>query len=269
MASKKASVGSGIVWCHDSGDTCIAFADNATVPERLAMFARVEQDSPVYDAALDELSQRLTDLTDAVHSQRQKREAASAETQLGFLRTGAGFLLVWKRVVPNTERLEELVDVDSLTDLDAMTIDQRDSYLGLQEADSGDWRTYTVSGGVYRCKGAGKGCFVTEEALRIDADSRKTATYFPAVGEDSPVYDRALRELADRLNAAISEAQTQAANSTRSRTVEHIGLAITERGLLPVWKLTASDDDNAGDGTDLVDLEAMTEEKRQAYLRVK
>jgi hypothetical protein len=272
MAMKKASEGSGIVWCHDSGSACIAFAEEATIPEKLTMFARVEPGSPVYDPALDELSQRLTQLTDAVQPPRQKREIAGAETQLGFLRTGAGFLPVWKREVSSTERLEDLVDVDGLTDLDAMTVAQRDSYLGLREEDSGDWRAYSVSGGVYTCKGAGEGCFVTVEALSAEADdtgSMKTVTYFPTVGEDSPVYDRALGELADRLNAAINEVQAQAANSATERTGKQVGLTITDRGLLPVWKSAASDDDKTGDGADRFDLEAMTETERQAFLQVK
>jgi hypothetical protein len=174
--------------------------------------------------------------------------------------------------VSSTERLEDLVDVDGLTDLEAMADSERDSYLGLREEDGGQWRAYTVSGGVYNCKGAGEGCFVTAETLRADVSdtgSTRTLTYFPTVGEDSPVYDRELRDLADRLNAAINEAQ--AANSAADGPEQQVGLTITNRGLLPVWKLVASDDGKAGDGdgADAADLEAMTETQREAFLQLK
>jgi hypothetical protein len=270
MASKKGSEGSGIIWCHDSGSDCLTFVEDETKPELLPMFARARHDSPVYDGALDELSRRLTDMAAAAHAQRTRRDVAGADTQIGILKTGAGFLLVWKRDVSSTERLEDLVDVDSLTDLDAMSDAERDSYLGLRESDGGEWRRGLAArdSGLYHCRSAGENCFVSVEMVRADAgavEPTTTLTYFPTVDEGSPVYDRDLRELASRLNAAINEVQ---ANGAADRPGQHIGLTITDRGLLPVWKNAPFDDDEVGDRTDLVDLEAMTAAQRQAFLQL-
>lgn len=279
--TKKGSEGSGIVWCHDTGTNCVTFANGngeETGPARLIpLFARVQQDSPVYDAALDELSVAMNQMVRETQLNGQSDQRKDSQVQLGLLRTGSGFLLVWKREVSDTERLEDLVDIDTLTDLEAMTDEQLNSYLRIdnkgKELAGGEWRAYTVSGGIYRCRGAGMGCFVTAlekkpETELLAADSAQAGGYFPTVHDDSPVYDSALNALAGRLDALVSQTQARELQAANRTPQERIGLAITGRGLLPVWKVVVSDDAYSQADIDSTDLEAMTDDQRDEFLRV-
>ncbi|MFG2987699.1 hypothetical protein ACGFYQ_42205 [Streptomyces sp. NPDC048258] len=271
MAHQKASEGGGIVWCHDSGTACITFTDES---KAMSLFARVDQSSPVYDAALDELSLDLSGLVEETQAGERGEQGKGSELKIGFLATGSGFLLVRKRVVGKTERLEDLVDIQSLTDLESMTSDQLAAYLRInlgvtEENAAGQWRRHYVSeagregghaSGVIHCRGAGKSCFVTLSATQGQA---VVGNYFPTVGQDSPVYDPSLHELTVKLNSRLNEAQEQ---KTHRDPRAQIGLVITGRGLLPAWKVV--DDGDYGDDADFVELDAMTDAQRDQFLRV-
>jgi hypothetical protein len=241
-ATKKASEGSGIVWCHDTGDRC-AVAATDTLEQPTFLFARTDRDSPEFDAALDELSVSMNRVANDTQVSGQ-RDHGRDDIQIGLLRTGSGFLPVWKREVLDTERLKDLVDVDSLTDLDVMSDDELGSYLRINE-DAGDWHAYTVSGGIYTCSGSGMGCYVT--ALDVDPDlkvvaasSTRSGGYFPTVHEESSVFDPALHELAGTLNSLVSDTESREKQKATRDPRQRIGLAVTERGLLLVWKIVAA-----------------------------
>jgi hypothetical protein len=89
------------------------------------------------------------------------------------------------------------------------------------------------------------------------------------VHDDSPVYDPALNALAGRLDALVSETQARELQEANRTPQERIGLAITGRCLLPVWKVVVSDDDYSQEDTDSTELEAMTDDQRDEFLRVK
>jgi len=242
-ATKKASEGSGIVWCHDEGDRCVAVFAPDVAEQPILLFARADRDSPEFDAALDDLCVSMNRVVnDTQVSGRRDRDRD--DIQIGFLRTGSGFLPVWKRDVLYTERLGDLVDVDSLTDLDVMSDDELGSYLRVNE-DAGDWRAYTVSGGVYTCSGAGKGCFVTaldavSDLRAVTASPTRSGDYFPTVHEESPVFDPALQELAGTLNTLVSDTEAREKQKATRDSRHRIGLVLTGRGLLPVWKIVAA-----------------------------
>ncbi|MEU0054445.1 hypothetical protein [Streptomyces sp. NPDC006309] len=233
VANKKGSEGSGIVWCYGEGTRCSAHVtDKAEHPRFL--FNRRSRTLPEFDAALDELSvslNRVADDTQVTGRQNHGRD----DIQIGLLRTGSGFLPVWKRDVLDTERLEELVDVNTLTDLDVMSDDELGSHLRINE-DAGEWRAYTTSGGVYDCTGAGMGCFVTA----VDAKAGGSGGYFATVQEESPVFDPALHELAGRLNTLVSDTESREKQKGTRDPQQRIGIAVTKDGLIPVWKIVAA-----------------------------
>ncbi|MFJ5270583.1 hypothetical protein [Streptomyces sp. NPDC088358] len=273
MARKKASEGSGIVWCHGRGSTCIAFAEDrkeTAEPEFLSPFARADQSSPVYDATLNELSDNLNGLVRGTQNRSRAERGKDPELKIGFLATGAGFLPVWKREVRDSERLEDLVAIESLTDLDSMTSDQLDTYLRIDNEDGengGEWRSHRVSGGVIRCKGNGMSCFVT--TLKPSEDSKLIGKYFPAVAQDSPVHDPSLDELTVKLNSLVNETQTQERQKSNRDPKAQIGFVITGHGLLPAWKIVLPETDGSGDDADSEDLDAMTDAQRDQFLGVK
>jgi hypothetical protein len=240
-ATKKASEGSGIIWCHDRGNRCIA-AIEPDIPEQpIFLFARADRDAPGFDAALDELSVSMNRVANDIQASG-RTDRSRDDIQIGVLRTGSGFLPVWKREVLYAERLEDLVDVDSLTDLDVMSDDELGSFLRIKEA-AGEWRTYTVSHGVYRCRGAGMACYVTaleevEPEFRAEADRQpRSGGYFATVQEESPVFDPALNELAGTLNTLVSDTEVREQKKETKDPRQRIGLVVTPHGLLPVWKI--------------------------------
>ncbi|MFF1643486.1 hypothetical protein ACFVXA_38895 [Streptomyces sp. NPDC058246] len=280
MPRQKASEGGGIVWCHDSGSACLTFAEvkGSTQPEFISLFAKVEQNSPVYDPALDELSDSLNRLVTETQAGGRYEQGEGKEVKIGFLVTGDGFLLVRKRGVGKEERLEELVDIETLTDLDSMTSDQLAEYLRIRREggkNAGQWRRHTVtqksdpdpsSTGIIICRGGGKSCFVTALAPQ---GATVIGNYFPTVAQDSPVYDPSLHELIGKLNSLLNETQVREKQKSSRDPMAQIGLVITGHGLLPAWKIVASDDDHHGDGVGSVDLDDMTDAQRDQFLRVK
>ncbi|MFD0033046.1 hypothetical protein ACFVJK_33185 [Streptomyces sp. NPDC127172] len=271
MGLKKASEGGGIVWCHDSGNECVTYYEEESAESR-SLFAAVEQNSPFYDSSLDELSGKLNGLVGEVRGRGDG--GRGSELRIGLLKTGVGFLLVWKRQVKPSERLEDLVDVGSLTDLSSMTSDQLNEYLRIDrddESSGGVWRkhytTATGDDGLIHCVGAGKSCFVT--ALRQSVDSSLVGNYFPTVTQDSPVYDPGLHDgLTAKLNDLVHEVQARGRQNSKSDPRVQIGFVITGRGLLPAWKLVLSEEDQQDDAAS-VDLDSMTDAQRDKFLRVK
>ena len=241
--TKKASEGSGIVWCHDHGDRCAVAAIRPQQPRFL--LARADRSSPEFDDALDELSVGMNLVAEDAQI-RGQRERNRDDIQVGLLRTGSGFLPVWKREVQDDERLGDLVDVDSLTDLDSMSDDDLGSFLRVDAA-GGTWKAYSKDEhGVYTCSGAGMGCFVTAldslpEAELAAADPRRSSGYFATVDQDSPVFDATLQELAGTLNRLLSNIEEREKKDSTKHAGQRVGLAITESGVLPVWKVLGVD----------------------------
>lgn len=250
--AKKASAGSGIVWCHDTGSNCVSHITKEPDRESFAeYFASADEDSPGYDPALSALSKQLNELVRQTQAADTSDRVRTDELRVGFLRTGSGFLPVWKRLVGDTERLSDLVDVSTLTDLEAMADERLDEFLHIASTENysrgGTWKTYTVDPqGIYHCRGFGKACFVSHLKAKVEeGDSAPASRYFPTVEESSSVYDVALNELSAKLNAAVSQTQTteKADSAKDSRLV--IGLVIGETGLLPVWKIVEPDNGEA------------------------
>lgn len=82
------------------------------------------------------------------------------------------------------------------------------------------------------------------------------------------VLDPALRDLADNLNTMVADVQArEKRNSDKDRRLR-IGFLVTGSGFLPVWKIVLNDTDTYGSEADTADLEAMTDEQRDGYLRL-
>lgn len=257
--AKKASEGGGVVWCHDSGSACIVH-----MKERGSglFFARAQTDSPVYDAALAELSDKMNEVLKQTQTTATLADKNKG-LEVGFLKTGAGFLPVWKRDVGETEKLHELVDVATLTHLDEMTFDEMGAYLKIQTVLGGDgtWYTYHVKGGVIHCSGSGMACFAT--VMKAFSDS--APSYFPKVGQNSPVYNAALAGLSDKLNDLVAEAQSQGKKASARDPKAQIGLVITGFGLLPVWKIVCDEKDLPAGS---IELGSMTSDEQDKFLKV-
>ncbi|OED00939.1 hypothetical protein [Rhizobium sp. YK2] len=236
---KKASAGGGTVWCYKKGNACVvSVVDDAG--ERGVVrryFSWPSPESREYDAALAELSNNLNDIVNQIQARERRMGKKDRKLEIGFLRTDHGFLPVWKRDVAEHERLEDLVDVSSLRDLEAMSDGDVSKYLQIQSRYKGTWHAYKVDpAGIYHCSRPGGGCFVTAASMNDD-DGAEMSNYFPKVAENSPVYDAALAEVSDRLNAAINEVQQrEKQNSARDSRLE-IGLVVTEIGFQPIWKI--------------------------------
>jgi hypothetical protein len=263
MSWKKANEGGGLVWCHDTGDSC----HTSVEPEK--PFAFVGKQSEFFDAPLETLAEKLNLLVGETQATEKNKQNKDPKVQIGFLRTGAGYLPVWKRQVLDSESLGDLVDVKSLTDLDAMTIQKRDAYLKVRidEGKDGAWRNHSSKGGVVHCHHAGMSCFVT-----VEASSGQMTTYFAEVNQGSPVYDAALATLSSKMNAAVRETQAAAMQSQSKDPRLQIGFVSTGAGFLPVWKRVLADTERLEDIVDvktLTHLDALTSEQLDAHLGVR
>ena len=202
-------------------------------------FTHPDEGDEYYAKELDLLAQNMNDLVEATQRRGKESKGRDAALEIGFLRTINGYLPVWKRDVSKSERLEDLVDISILKPLGSMTGEDVKAYLQIEGSD-GTWYAYEKSGGIYKCKGSGEGCFVTVasvDGFRTSQDSN----YFPKVAASSSVYDPDLSDLADKLNAALNA--TQKNEFERSRQSEprlEIGLAVGENGIQVVWKIVTS-----------------------------
>lgn len=271
MAWKKASEGSGIVWCHDQGSSChtsVKTKDGSNVTGK--PFASVVQNSLFFDSALNSLSEKLNSLVNDTQTQAIDGQHKDVGLQVGFLRTGSGYLPVWKRLVLESEKLEDLVNISTLTDLDVMTLDQIDAYLQLKDsgATNGWWR-HSTSGGVVHCHQGGMSCYVTVKEQV--SGSRQTTTFFAEVPVGSPVYHTALAELTTKMNHLVSKTEAEAIKSLGEDSKLEMGFIATGSGLLPVWKRVirgAEKLDDIVDSNTLLDLSALTDEQLDAHLGV-
>ena len=268
MAMKKANEGGGIVWCHDTGSTCHASVKTQTGAESDShLFAMAEGNSEFFDSHLEKLTRELNRIVSEARSAGLATQGKDPRLQIGLLTTGAGYLPVWKREVEDSEALADLIDVGSLTDLDAMTLDQRDAYLKVDElATDGDWHNHSTSGGVVHCHHAGMSCFVTVKAEGADAG------YFESVGQNSPVYDAGLATLTRKMNQMVSEAQTSGLRAASRDPALQIGFVSTSAGLLPVWKRVLASTERLDDvtkGQPVTHLEMMSPSEQDAHFGVR
>jgi hypothetical protein len=266
MSWKKANEGGGLVWCHDSGTSC-----HATPKTRERLFAVASKQSVFFDASLEQLAEGLNRLVRDTQAEELMRQGRDARLQIGLLRTGAGYLPVWKREVTDSESLADLVDIESLTDLDSMTVEQRDVYLKVKKdgGDAGDWRNHSSSGGVVHCHHAGMSCFVTVKAGV--SQSASGSKYFADVDRESPLHDPALSTLSLEMNDLVGKAQAAASRYNEKDARLQIGFVSTGAGLLPVWKRVLADNEQLEEVTDaatLTHLDALSEEQLDAHFGV-
>lgn len=240
MAIKFGSEGSGILWCHPGGTNCLTTMVADENGGARQYFSHPKEGEEYYDRELSRLATDINELVATTERREKESGKRDASLEIGFLRTSNGYLPVWKRNVSESERLEDLVDVSSLKPLGTMSDEDVKSYLQIESNFGGDgeWFRHT-GGGVYRCKGAGMSCYVTA-ASRDGFKTIKDSNYFPKVEPSSPVYDPALSDLADKLNAALNA--TQKANRPNLPEPQpEIGLAIEEEGIAVVWKIVERD----------------------------
>ncbi len=242
MAKKFGSEGSGIVWCHPGGTNCITpKIVNIIENDRKTYFIHPAEADEYYDKDLSDLTNQMNELVASTEASEKAQKKRDAALEIGFLQTSNGYLPVWKRNVSDNERLEDLVDRNSLTPLGSMEPEEVKAYLQIEAENGSDgtWYGYKRSGGTYKCKGAGMGCFVTVASMNRYKDISES-NYFPKVAESSPVFDPALRDLANKLNAALNDTQKKhfRAEPTAEITRE-VGLALDDEGISVVWKVLA------------------------------
>lgn len=276
MAHQKANEGGGVIWCHDTGRTCITFTDDDKTKNGV-FFLQVASTSPVFDGPLGEMAKTMNRIVNEVQETERSAQNRDPKLKLGFLLTGSGFLPVWKREVAYDERLEDLVDKNSLTDLDGMSYDRLGAHLRILSDEgtdgggnlTGEWRAWwRDSAGIVHCSGAGGGCFVTHlEEEMLSEDSPQAGIYFPATHPDSPVFDPVLNKLAADLNNVVSETQArEKRNSSRdSRAV--IGFIVASSGFVPVWKITQETYEQPD--SERIYLHTMTPQQLDEYLQVR
>ncbi|MCK0197089.1 hypothetical protein MWN34_09205 [Ancylobacter sp. 6x-1] len=241
QVKKFGSEGGGVLWCHPGGTNCVVKVKKVLTPEGAdgeRYFNHPAADAAHYDPDLDALTQQMNSLVDAAQQRGLAGGRKAPGLQVGFLRTPNGYLPVWKRDVADNERLEDLVDVSTLTPLGSMSDEAVSAHLRLaSQTAAGDWYVYKKTTTEYTCESGNGNCYVTVAS----ADGFRTVTdsiYFPKVDEGSPVYDPELATLADELNAALNATQKTALQRTgTSPTEREIGLAFEEDGLTVVWKV--------------------------------
>lgn len=77
------------------------------------------------------------------------------------------------------------------------------------------------------CKGAGDSCVDVDTSI-----AAQEVNYFVAPAADGAAYDSDLANLTTKLNAMIHEAHT-----ARKDKGKKLGLYLSPRGLMPVWKI--------------------------------
>ena len=219
---------------YGSGITCIASPelDDDLAPR---YFASRRADSPHYDQTLAELSVNLHDSMRQAHAAR-----LNGKTRIGLLVTSHGLLPVWKFEYADTELPADVVDEGAIL-LDEKSDAEMAALLGLDThhgADNGlpldalgrRQRFFlaepTGDGGV-DCVQPGHSCMIAP----LPASATGAPRYFASQRSDASNYDARLSSLSDELNALVEHAYLARTNSDAA-----LGLLLTHRGLLPVWK---------------------------------
>jgi hypothetical protein len=225
-------------YSYGSGITCIASGepDEDVAPR---YFASRRADSPYYDPILAELTANLHGLIRQAHEAR-----ADEKTRVGLLVTSHGLLPVWKFEYTDMELPEGLVDESAIL-LDEKSDAEVAALLGLDTSNGvaadlplnalGRGQVYRLGvpmgdGGV-DCSEPGNTC-MTETLTESEAGAPR---YFASQRRDAPNYDAVLGELSDKLNSMVEKAYL-----ARKDSDARVGLLFTHRGLLPVWKRSAT-----------------------------
>lgn len=219
---------------YGSGITCIASpeTDDDAAPR---YFASRRADSPHYDQTLAQLTSALHDLLRQAYAAR-----LDEKTRIGLLVTSHGLLPVWKfeytdMELPAGVAGEGAVLLDEKSDAEVAALLGLDTRHGAGSAlpsdAAGRIRKFflaepTGDGGV-DCVHPGNSCLIDLLLPSLAGAPR----YFASQRSDAPNYDALLGTLSDQLNAVVEQAHL-------ARTDGHarVGLLLTHRGLLPVWK---------------------------------
>jgi len=239
MTLRKTKKINGGYHSYGSGITCIASVDmdDDSAPR---YFSSRRADSPHHDQTLTELTSNLHALLRQAHAAR-----TDEKTRVGLLVTSHGLLPVWKFEYSDME-LPERVDDESAILLDEKSDTEVAALLGLDTgngADSGAplsaigrrGRIFllgepTGDGGM-DCTKPGNTCMI--ETLTASASG--APRYFATQRRDAPNYDAILGEFSDQLNGMVEKAYL-----ARKDSNARVGLLLTHRGLLPVWKRPAT-----------------------------
>jgi hypothetical protein len=224
---------------YGSGITCIASVDVEDESGAPRYFASRRADSPHYDKTLAELSTNLHGLLRQAHTARTDHK-----TRVGLLVTSHGLLPVWKIEYTEAELPEGIAGEQAVL-LDDKSDAEVAAALGLDTEEGSSSRTPLSAvgrGQVFRlgvptgdggvdCVDPGNTCMI--ETLTAAASG--APRYFASQRRDAPNYDATLAELSDRLNRMVEQAYL-----ARTDSSSRVGLLLTHRGLLPVWKRSAT-----------------------------
>lgn len=220
-----------------SGITCIASGelDDDSAPR---YFASRRADSPYYDPTLAELTTNLHGLLRQAHAARKDEK-----TRVGLLATSHGLLPVWKFEYTDMELPEGLVDESAIL-LDEKSDAEVATLLGLDTSNGVDagaplnafgkgriFRLGEPDGGGVDCSKPGNTCMIET----LTASALGAPRYFASQRRDASNYDALLGELSDNLNAMVEKAYL-----ARKDSDARVGLLLTHRGLLPVWRRPAA-----------------------------
>lgn len=264
MALRKTKKIDGGYHSYGSGITCIASVDmdDDSAPR---YFASRRADSPYYDQTLAELTTNLHGLLKQAHAAR-----TDEKTRVGLLVTSHGLLPVWKCEYTDME-LPERVDNERAVLLDEKSDAEVATLLGLNTSNgvgSGTLLSATGRGQVFRlgepagdggvdCVNPGNTCMI--ETLTASASG--APSYFASQRRDAPNYDALLGELSDKLNGMVEKAYLARKDSTN-----RVGLLLTHRGLLPVWRRPATSAQGSVNSEQT--LEDMSDEEMTALLHL-
>ena len=100
------------------------------------------------------------------------------------------------------------------------------------------------------CEGSGHGCIVDMSG------SLEELKYFVAPAAHGATYNSELADLTSKLNALMNEVQ----NSRKDKR-KKLGLYLSPRGLMPVWKTEADELPTLAPGSKEFDVEEMSDEE--------
>ena len=234
MPLRQTKVKDGRYHSFGSGITCIASTDldDDSAPR---YFASRRADSPYYDPILAELAAGLHGLLREAHAAR-----TDEKTRVGLLVTSYGLLPVWKfeytdMELPEGVAGESAILLDEKSDAELAVLLGLDTRNGIGSAEplsiAGRGRIFRLAepggdGGV-DCAEPGNTCMIET----VKPSALGAPRYFASQRTDAHNYDAVLGELSGALNGLVEKAYLARKDSTA-----RVGLLLTHRGLLPVWK---------------------------------